>query len=516
MTELSEGAQGVGTASPRQLGASAAAPAPVAGKAPAKVAVIATHGMGQQVPFETIDAITEGLLKAAGPDGLRRPVTARTVRIGDQTLQRAEFEVGNAEGEPVEVHVYEGYWAPLTEGQITLRDVLRFLAAGSLNGIINARGRFWRYLFGEYYDFGPQALRNRGWLSAALAAVVSVLLLTTLATVAPAGALLAQGAAETGAAWKLGPLLALYTDVVAVFVAASLVLLAPLIVLSVLRRRIARPSADRRWTAACRVADGLLRLWILVATVCALAVVFFGAWLLWHPATLPGPWFRLPGWLAFLCWGLLYWVAWKVRRFFVQFLGDVAAYVQPHILDRFLAIRLQIKKWVMDVAGPVYRANDSDGRHEYQGVIMIGHSLGSVLTYDTLNALLNQDALAGNVDGIAARTRALITFGSPLDKTAFVFGHQKEVTSVTREALAASVQPLIQDAKYRAFEWINVYSDRDVISDALLYYDPPAACGSAGGWPVENREDPDALIPLAAHTEYWRNPAVFVALYSKL
>jgi hypothetical protein len=87
---------------------------------------------------------------------------------------------------------------------------------------------------------------------------------------------------------------------------------------------------------------------------------------------------------------------------------------------------------------------------------------------------------------------------------------------VTREALAASVQPLIQDAKYRAFEWINVYSDRDVISDALLYYDPPAACGSAGGWPVENREDPDALIPLAAHTEYWRNPAVFVALYSKL
>lgn len=514
MAVLSDGAQ-VTTAEPLGLSSGAPTSSPAEPRRLAKVAVIATHGMGQQVPFETIDAITKGILKAAAPDGPRPPVIARTVKIGEQTLQRAEFEVKNPQGHAVEVHVYEGYWAPLTEGQTTLRDVLLFLAYGSFNGLINCRGRFWRYLFGTYYNFGAQGLRNRGWLATALAAAASVLLLTTLAIVVTGGALVGQGSLPANV-WPTGRLLVLYTDIAAIFVAASGLLLTPLGGLSMLRHKISQLSADRRWTMACQIANGMLWAWILIAVGCALGVLGFGLWNLACPASLPNPWFELPTWLSFLCWGLLYLVAWTVRRFLVQYLGDVAAYVQPHVLDHFLAIRTQIKKWVMDVAGAVYRATDGNGHHEYQGVIMIGHSLGSVVTYDTLNSLINQDVLGGGKDNIVVRTRALITFGSPLDKTAFVFGHRKKETSATREALAATVQPLIENLQYRTFDWINVYSRRDVISNPLFYYDPPKNAGIIGEWAVDNREDPDAMIPLAAHTEYWGNPTVFAALYAKL
>jgi len=500
---------------PLTLGNSATAHVFGETSAVAKIAVVATHGMGQQVPFETIDAITRGIIGAA-PNGANAPVQVRTVKLGEQTLQRAEFEVENARGEQVEVHVYEGYWAPLTEDQVTLRDVLRFLAYGSFNGIVNCWGEFWRYLFGVYHDFGSQGLRNRGWLLAAFSAVVSVLVMTTLAIVVTGHAVLQENGIAGSGSWPPPQLLTLYTEAALIFTGCSILFLLPLGFLLWCRKTIKRPSRYWFWRLCCGIANGMLRIWIIVAAICASAVVVFGMWQFICPATLPGPWHQWSRWAVILGWGLLYVVAFVVRGFLIQYIGDVAAYVQSHVLDRFLAIRLQIKKWVMDVASAVYHATNAAGNYEYQGVVMLGHSLGSVIAYDTLNALINQDRLAHGTGDIAARTRALITFGSPLDKTAFVFGHQKKSTSEIREALAASVQPLIQDAGFRQFDWINVFSDRDVISNKLEYYDLPTAANATGARPVHNVVDSDALIPLVAHTEYWSNPTVFDVLFSQL
>src|SRR5438309_1435261 len=92
------------------------------------VAILVAHGMGQQVPFQTLDDVAEGLL---AEDRKRRGVVsqpvARTVRLGDERLQRLEMKLGGHSGAERDVHVYEAYWAPLTEGQIKLRDVTRFL-----------------------------------------------------------------------------------------------------------------------------------------------------------------------------------------------------------------------------------------------------------------------------------------------------------------------------------------------------------------------------------------------------
>jgi hypothetical protein len=137
----------------------------------------------------------------------------------------------------------------------------------------------------------------------------------------------------------------------------------------------------------------------------------------------------------------------------------------------------------------------------YQQIALVGHSLGSVIAYDTLNRLMLDDWLSKNHLGIANRTNCMVTFGSPLNKTAFFFTIQGSDTLRIRERLAATVQPLIQSyAKFRKFKWINVFSRNDIISGALEFYDLPAVLHQ---------------VPLP-HVNYWHNETVWKRLLSEV
>ena len=117
-------------------------------KRPSRIAVFVTHGMGQQAPFETLDLVAQGLIGAAGTI-TTSGVAARTVRSGGLDLQRLEFGIRDHNGGDALVHVYEAYWAPLTEGQVTLKDVTGFLFAAGWNGIRNAFTDFKGWMFGH-------------------------------------------------------------------------------------------------------------------------------------------------------------------------------------------------------------------------------------------------------------------------------------------------------------------------------------------------------------------------------
>ena len=121
------------------------------------------------------------------------------------------------------------------------------------------------------------------------------------------------------------------------------------------------------------------------------------------------------------------------------------------------------------------------------------------------------------------RTQKLITFGSPLDKTAFLFRNQSNhVKDPLREQMVSAFQPLILD--YTAFRkphfWTNLWSPLDVISGSLEYYDVPVALSAnyprASNDPrrVENLKDPAATIPLAAHVQYWKGDLLAKTLYA--
>jgi len=252
-------------------------------------------------------------------------------------------------------------------------------------------------------------------------------------------------------------------------------------------------------------------------------VAFFGPMLIGFGAiSFSGVYSIFPGWVSnpFWVWPMLLLVSALVREVMVQYVGDVAAYVTSQNLDRFNKIRQRIKQIALDSARAVYLAQEN-GEFLYDKIAVVGHSLGSVIAYDTLNALLNAEKLSLTELKISSRTCLLETFGSPLDKIAFFFSLQGNEAFHIREQLAAAVQPLISNYEdFRRFPWINVYSPNDIVSGKVELYDLPVK-----GQPepirrliqehsVQRFRDPDAIVPLVAHVAYWKNKVVWEKLLS--
>jgi hypothetical protein len=212
-----------------------------------------------------------------------------------------------------------------------------------------------------------------------------------------------------------------------------------------------------------------------------------------------------------------------VRGFLVGFAGDVVAYVSPYKVSKFEEIRRAIQERGKRVARLIYSAEgDTPGRVLYDHVYVVGHSLGSVLAYDTLNDAVNRDIhehgwSAGSPERafrVVERTTLLLTFGSPLDKTAFVFRTQKMETDFSvREALASAQQPLILSYDNRECRWINVWSRSDWVSGALGYYDRPIPPTVKV---VHNIGHLGSTFPGTAHTEYWTAPIIRGVLHTAL
>jgi hypothetical protein len=571
--------------------APAAAARPAAEQAPAKKrAVWIVHGMGQQVPFETVDGLAEGIMRVAHPlpGATEFAPRVRTVQIGEQTIQRVELDICER-GECFELHLYEAYWAPVTEGKVKLADVTSFLLSATFRGLWNAFQPFHRAMFGQEVE---TKIRKRA------AAEITLSLLTLLALMALNAIIVASGAAHYGlgglqlphiaANWV--PLSAVASCLSAIAIAFGLILfLAELCQPAETSRMIRRAATVSIWMAFYltlaaiilgAAALGVLAAYsgsgisptdpvfpqlqalatLLVAAMAAITLLvlaakgilrslgrafhttlsytpFFFASMLIFAAALLAPFaigFRLldvsaiyaalPAWIShpFWVWPLLLGLSAMVRQIMIQFVGDVAAYVSSQKLDRFNNIRHRIKQIALDSARAVYLAEDGGG-FLYDKIAVVGHSLGSVIAYDTLNALLNAEKLSLTDLKIASRTCLLETFGSPLDKIAFFFNVQGSETFHIREQLASAVQPLISDyAQFRQFPWINIYSPNDIVSGRVELYDLPLQ-----GQPDDVRRlieqcrvrrytDPDAIVPLVAHVSYWKNTEVWKRLLEEV
>ncbi|HEU4456683.1 MAG TPA: hypothetical protein VFR81_26685 [Longimicrobium sp.] len=625
-----------------------------------RVAVVISHGIGQQVPYENIDLIAGALERTDRPlrtakggaegNGADSPASrddaapprprVRFARLGKQWLPRAEVTLQGGEI-PTEAHVYEIYWAPLTEGRVSAFDVTRFLLGAGARGIQYAvRGRWDRWIFG-----GPKTFEI-GWTALAILLVAFAVVLSTLvlygalAVVATlevlrmvlpgdgVGSLAGKLSAVLGTGLLRTPLAAslllipgmvfLWAWRIAVrFIpdrvrgkarsiggivivlaaggAAVLLGLVPLAMILATRSALAaavmadapawltQPGLGRivpaavaalfagaallsyRYTrgasreqepgAAVGGADSASREredgaggekrkerpagWMLPATVVTLAILI-GAWLVVSAgglaqgaanvladgvtrATDPVPVLGRPLFLVFLASAA--YLCWKLRGLYIQYVGDVVVYVSSHQLNEFAELRAQIRARGFDTTCAVYGARGAGGDGwEYDEVVLAGHSLGSLVAYDTLNGMLNEDRVLGGAMEVEKRTRALVTFGSPLDKTAFIFRTQLKNASY-REALAAAVQPLIEpvapdeDAppRGRRIPWRNVHSPFDPVSSFLRYYDPPAGAGDPPGHVrVDNRPDRRAAIFGYAHLQYWDNPELVSHLHEAL
>jgi len=593
-----------------------------------KCAVWVVHGMGQQIPFETLDSLANGILDVL-PNPTQIKPRLRTVKIADQVLQRVELDVDginkDAAGQPLkryELHLYETYWAPKTEGVAQLTDVVSFLWDGGLHGLLNSVKSFKRAMFGGMAKFYIRWF-TPVYLCAALLIVVALTVIN--------GVVLAAAGAQTGLApldffkahwgqltalasgmvavafsfgallfvadlWKpqqlstptrilIGSLcwfamactivnilgtaallsLTLHADwvgsagkgcknspgftsacitntssltffekvpnwVVCLFekipceklqgFATEMILLAALLVaIAMMRRAVLRSSEERL--------QGSLWFLILFGFTFALNLFAFIGPVLMTYGRLSS--WKLPGRLHFLespawVWPFLILLSAKVREILVQYVGDVAIYVRPNQLDRFDAVRTQIKEAARSVVSALFTSYelkaqpDAASEFQYDKIALVGHSLGSVIAYDTLNRLMLDDWLCDGALQVAERTATMLTFGSPLNKTAFLFTIQGKDTLHIRERLASTVQPLIMSyPKFRKFKWINVYSRNDIVSGDLKFYDLPGYQNPpVPKVAVQNVKDRDAAVPLMAHVAYWKNKTVWMQLLEQI
>jgi hypothetical protein len=398
-------------------------------------AMIVCHGMGQQVPFETLDAVANAIAdEHMGAGGEARKdreakLVLRFVRPTntDKLYPRAELTLKETGQADKTVHLYEAYWAPLTEGAIGYSQTAAILIRTGVNGLVAS----WRRVF-QRWMFGAEK---------------------TLPIDRSAGRLLL----------------------------AALLIAAPILLLPLLGVNVyAAIKADAGLSPGSRWAVAL-------------------ATLLWLGASI------------------------GIRRWIVQYMGDVIIYVSSNEVNSFWKIRDEIKhiglslaKVVYGAAHPEAGAADSAAPKEmrplYSDVVVVGHSLGSVIAYDTLNAIINQDQLNGGKLQVVKRTQALITLGSPLDKVAFLF-RQKAKNAFIRDVLSAAYQPMILSYDNRPRWWINIFSTADVVSGSLEYYDDPQHANSEPRR-VMNFKDPAWLYnPVKAHTDYWKRPFAKTFLY---
>ena len=489
------------------------------GKLPEKVAVLICHGMGQQVQFETLDSVTREVRDAAESCGtLVTPKPDIAVSLhpdADRFVGRAELKLKGPDGSPVEVHFYEAYWAPITEGRVTLRETLSFFVDAARRGLRFAyqEGVFDRWMFGGREEFEIPARRV---LQLGLGMWILLLITAAFAAIALIPLL---GFVDLFRGGQADPQLAI-TIALAFSILACLVMLA---VLTAIVGWILRPRADtKRPKAVIDAPLGILapRKWKRVVMVLAvesimLLTTLFGVWVgikmyeQWllpvvnnpasHPVSL------IFATLLFVAEFLL--LRQFVQGFLIEFAGDVAAYVSPYKVSKFEEIRRDIQERGRRIARFIYSARAADSIDPlYDAVFVVGHSLGSVIAYDTLNDAINRDTLANGwgsaaTYGVVDRTKLLLTFGSPLDKTAFVFRTQKPNREFdVREALAASVQPLILSYANRNAHWLNLWSRSDWISGPIGYYDAPQPPPGKG---VCNIENAGSHFPGTAHTDYW-------------
>lgn len=206
-------------------------------------------------------------------------------------------------------------------------------------------------------------------------------------------------------------------------------------------------------------------------------------------------------------------LVWKLRGFLVASLGDVSLYVAADEKSDLHEARATILResasfltWLLE---------------KYPVVYVAGHSLGSVIAYDTLNQLQRDARVQPPNDALKSfkNLQGLFTFGSPLDKIDYFFRVRVGASQKVRGQLLASLHGLrrastSRDYKPYEFEpyliprptgfwWANYHAPLDPVSGRLDRYMPDEQCRMPyrGLW---------------VHSRYLKDEAFFDRVYSRL
>ena len=498
----------------------------------ARQALLIIHGIGEQDPYETLDSFARGvfthLTRSRGLNAKLCPIEIAHedwvqvgMRIGFFAPHRSAPPCPEKDAPPdrpqnpsdqpaAYVDLFEYYWAPLTEDKLNAVDTLKWVLqtdftplkyfADNLQEMIGAYGMKMRHALREVLAIYGRELARVFFLYSALAVGV-LMLLAWIAKPHDWGAALAN----LTAAFK--PYLRFEHAVILLCYAAFLLMawfgLQSLFEIHRQSGTSIEQTAERVWFALDAIVAAAflaLALWLDLRPgnhALAHAVAIIRQKQIWEPL----------GGAA---------IAGIVSYALTAYVADVAVYVNTDAKSEDYAAHSAILKG-STAALKMLLASGS-----YDRVILAGHSLGSVIAYDTINGLLaERNAQPGqpwdtpvpylSLDQLQ-KLKGLVTFGSPLDKVFYFFRqHVKRDQAIRAQILSMlySFRRAPSGRTYGQFEynyafrqldgddplvWLNAWASMDPVSGELKFY-----------LPDDQREFPYAL-PVLAHLSYWGDP----------
>jgi hypothetical protein len=380
-------------------------------------AVVAVHGIGQQAPYEMARALADGLVRIAREHGAAAAVEqiAPAPRPGGPAPPGRIYRVVTSADRNTFVDIYEAYWAPLTAGLTSFPGIVWWLF---LNTFIPSR-LLGRPSAKTLFDAGVSGLTLAG-IGVAYYLLFGAFLETTSAAAGARAALSAphvsfdfgRGLAGTVASWRI---------LSASWPAPSRLALGVL-----------------SWDTLGRILAPVTLVWLLVTAAGAYALFQFvyrvgevvtnPSGLLVHGlgnllilAAAAAVYLLALGSVTpeFFTYGYVY-VAFRlvnlsVKKYFVDYVGDIEVYVSRDTKSTRFTAREAIRGRAVDAMRTALLSGE-----DYADVLVLGHSLGSVVGLDALREVRRQAGTALPFDDFR-RLSAFVTFGSPLEKTRFFF-----------------------------------------------------------------------------------------------
>ncbi len=508
--------------------AAPAQPAPNFGLRAAHQALLVIHGIGEQNPYETLDSFARGIFTHFR-DNLHLNAKLCPIEFAHKDWTQVGIRVGifppgplpdcgDKDAPPPQpaqpqtcVDIFEYYWAPETEDKLSAVDTVKWVLftdltplkyfADNLQQMICAQGISKMRAVGKALKLYARELVRVFVIYLFLGGAMALLLawLSQNHEWGPAlqklfTALKPQPGSPIG--WNLVLVLLFY----------ALFLLMGWFGLQAIAELKSHPGK-----AIETIGDGVWLACNIVLAAAFLAVALYidlhkHIFAVWHVLRIIG---RHGNWEPLFAAALAAIVSYAMTAY----VADVAVYTNMDAKSKSYVTRNAI------LDGSTAALKMLLTSPNYDRVILAGHSLGSVIAYDTINDLLSERnatplAPPDTPDPYLAlpqlqKLTGLVTFGCPLDKIYYFFReHVKRDQAIRAQILSMlhSFRKKPSGRDYGEFTfnyrfgqlddliWLNAWAKMDFVSADLQFYF------------VDNQREFPYAVPALAHLSYWGDP----------
>jgi hypothetical protein len=481
-------------------------------------AVLIIHGIGEQHPYETIDQFARNLSRYLRHEGGIDDLKIIPDRVDHNTWVEARVRLqtdrhGPRNGEGL-IDLYEYYWAPETENKVSYTQALWWLIRTTLSPIrrLDENVKVLQDESGQRITkntiLGRELLRICLLYTPFLFIFVCLLFLlpdrTTLSGLLSSALKLNKPSHPIAAGFAI------------LFFAISIVLTCVVV-----------RQLFQRWLRYKRGWSAMMSSWWLLLTMSIAGLSAMAGSAIANATRLPWGRYVALLWNRKILLAVAILASGKLLQIILRdFVGDLVVYLNTNHKAKNYEARVSILQGATQALTRLLKGivQEELGK-KYDQVIIVGHSLGSVIAYDVLNSLINEyHGAPDQIEGKARSTdiksedlekiKGLVTLGSPLDKVYYFFRENIREEQTIRAQINSflhSFRKVSSGRKYGEcefvryvpnqlsddFKWFNAWSNQDPISGALHFY------------VVTERRKFKYRLWIYAHLSYWEDPRFY-------